>query len=358
MLPRYLACLLVSVMSTGLAGCGKPDTKAEKPLTPVRVVTASVIDYAPKAVLTGEIRAAVQNDLAFRVGGRIATREVEVGDHVTADQILARLDPQEQQANVSSAEAALAAAEAQARQAVSAFERQRSLLARGYATRRDYDQAEQDNRVAVEAVILAQSQLTTAKDQLGQTRLVAGVAGVIIARQAEIGQTVQAAQPVFTIAVDGGRDAVFQVPEVAFLNPPSDRGPIDIRLVSNPSVHASGRIREISPTIDTATGTVKVKIAVDQPPADMGLGAAVIGEASYRSGRGVVLPWTALASEGGASAVWVVDPKTQAVALRRVAIDRYMTGEFLVADGLTEGDTVVTAGSQLLFPNDKVEIRR
>ena len=62
----------------------------------------------------------------------------------------------------------------------------------------------------------AKAQLGTANEALGDTELHAGAAGVITARNLEIGQVVQAAQSVFTLAQDGDRDAVFDVPESIF----------------------------------------------------------------------------------------------------------------------------------------------
>jgi len=358
MRPRHVAGLAASLLSACLCGCVKQAQVPDKPRTSVRVVTVKSVEFAPEAMLTGDIQATVRNDLAFRVGGRIASREADVGDHVTTDQVLARIDPQEQRANVVAAEATVSAAEAQARQAAATFERQRALLARGFTTRRDHDQAEQANSVAQEAVNSAQAQLASIKDQLNQTRLVAGVDGVIVTRHAEVGQTVMAAQPVFTIAVDGGRDAVFNVPEAAFLAPPSVTVPVDVRLAADPSIHAPGRIREVSPTIDTATGTVKVKVAVDSPPAGMGLGAVVVGSLASRRGEGVLLPWNALASDRGVPAVWIVDPKETTVSLRPVTIGVHLTGAFLVTGALRDGELVVADGAQLLHPNDKVEVRR
>ena len=81
-------------MSGGLlSGCSGDDGPSQEPLARVDVVTAKVVDFAPRVTLTGTIQAQVQNDLSFRLSGKIIERNVDVGDHVTADQILARLDP-------------------------------------------------------------------------------------------------------------------------------------------------------------------------------------------------------------------------------------------------------------------------
>jgi len=69
------------------------------------------------AALTGEFRARFQSDLGFRIGGRIATRRVDVGDVVSAGDVLATVDTQEQLADVTAAKAALRSAEASREQA-------------------------------------------------------------------------------------------------------------------------------------------------------------------------------------------------------------------------------------------------
>ena len=211
---------------------------------------------------------------------------------MTADQVLARLDPQQQQATVTAAEAAVQAAEAVLRQATSTYERQKTLLAKGFTTKRDHDQAEEAYRTAQASLDAARAQLGTARDQLSYTVLRAGVPGVITARNAETGQVVQVAQSVFSIAQDGPRDAVFHVHELIFTHEPGDPA-IELTLVSDPAVKAKGTVREVSPTVDASSGTVRVKVGIEHPPAAMTLGAAVIGESRFQPCKLVVIPWSA-----------------------------------------------------------------
>ncbi len=347
----HVVCGLVAIAA---AGCSQ-DPLPEKAPTAVRTQTVEFTDYAPRVELTGEIKAQVQNDLSFRVSGRVIERNVDVGAHVTSDQPLAQLDPQEQEANVRSAEANVQAAEAQLRQATSTFERQRTLLAQGFTTRATYDQAEQAFRTAQGSLDAARAQLASAREQLSYTTLRAGVPGIITARNVEVGQVVQAVQNVFTIAQDGPRDAVFNVEESAF-----GRGRVDpqvqLVLVSDPNVKATGKVREVSPTVDPTTGTVRVKVGIEQTPPAMSLGAAVTGSAQFRARRLVILPWSALASRNGEPAVWLVDRQTRAVSLKPVIIDGYDRGVLLIRDGLETGDIVVTAGGQILRPNQVVAL--
>ncbi|WP_414474363.1 efflux RND transporter periplasmic adaptor subunit [Microvirga sp. M2] len=350
---RYASAASVAVITLGLASCQQQTGQPASLPTMVRVETVTLVDYAPTVRLTGEVRAQVESDLSLRVAGRISERLVNVGDHVTAGQVLARLDPQQQQATLTAAEAAIQAAEATLRQATSTYERQEALLARGYTTKREHDQAQEAYRTAQAALDNAKAQLGTARDHLSDTVLRAGAAGVITARKAETGQVVQSAQTVFSIAQDGPRDAVFQVYESIFTHEPAEPA-VALTLVSDPTVSATGSVRQISPTVDPSSGTVRVKVGIENPPPAMTLGAAVAGEGHFQPRRLVTVPSSALSSENGHPAVWTVDPRTRAVSLKSIAIEGYETGRVIVRQGLEPGDVVVTGGAQFLRPRQVV----
>jgi RND family efflux transporter MFP subunit len=340
------ACLSVAL----LGGCQEQEAK-RYPLLPVKVQPVKLVKYTPKVTLTGEISARVQSDLSFRVGGRIIERKVDVGAHVAAGEVLARLDPKVQEADVQSATAAVEAAEAKLRQVASNFERQKELLKTGFTTRRDYDQAEQEDRSARAMLDSARAQLGTARDQLAQTVLRAPSPGIITARNMEVGQVAQPGQPVFALAQDGPRDAVVNVQESIITG--GFKEDIEIALVSDPKIRARGKVREVSPALNAA-GAVRVKIAILQPPPEMVLGSAVSVSAHAQEREMAVLPWSALYSEGGKPAVWVVGPKTKAVALRPIVIEAYENSDMVIRDGLRPGEIVVTVGTQLLRPAQQV----
>lgn len=342
---------------TGLTACQEQAKGPENPPVAVQVEAAALADYAPTIRLTGEIRARVESDLSFRVAGRIAERLVNVGDHVTAEQVLARLDPQQERATVTAAEAAVASAEAVLRQATSSYDRQKALLARGFTTQREHDQAQEAYRTAQASLADARARLGTARDHLSDTVLRAGVAGVITARSAETGQVMQAAQTVFSIAQDGPRDAVFNVNESVFTHELADPA-IALTLVADSTVTATGTVREVSPTVNRATGTVRAKIEITQPPAAMTLGASVIGEGRLQSRNLVVVPWSALSSGNGRPAVWTVDPQTKAVLLKPITVEGYGTGKVFVREGLRPGEMVATGGTQFLRPNQIVAVAK
>lgn len=343
---------LVLLAAACLGGCrdaGLPP----RAKTPVDVQAVQIRPVATDIVLTGDVLARVTSELSFRVGGRVVERRVDVGDHVAADQILATLDPQEQRANLDAAAAGVQAAQAQLSQASSTYERQKTLIRQGYTTRREADAAEEAFRSAQGALDVARAAFGTSQDQLAQAELRPGVAGIVTARNVEAGQVVQAAQSVFTLAQDGPRDAVFYVSESLLAGEPGG-DTIRIALVSDPTVTASARIREVSPTVDPANGTVRVKFEILDPPARMTLGSPVVGTGQLQAKAAAELPWSALASLSGGPAVWVVDPADGAVALRPVEIAGYEVGRLLVRAGLEKGQLVVTRGGQLLHPGEQV----
>lgn len=350
---RFAAVIGVGLLALAVGSCGE-DKKpaAQAPLSVLTQVAAFAPDFTSVS-LTGEVRARVQSDVSFRVAGRIATRSAEVGDRIEPGQILATLETTEQTADVAAATAGVQAADATLRQATGAFERQKSLMASGFTTQANFDNANQALLAAQAALVSAKATLSTAQEQLGYTALRADAAGIVTARSAEAGQVVEAAQSIFTIARDGARDAVFDIYETLLTKRPSG-DTIAITLLSDPRIKATGRVREVAPTIDATTGTVRVKITIDDPPPEMGLGAAVTGVGRFEAHDVITLPRTAFFAEGDKPAVWIVDPQSKTVSLRQVVVDGYRSGELLLRDGLKAGDIVVTAGVQLLRPGQVV----
>jgi RND family efflux transporter MFP subunit len=316
------------------------------------LVKTEVVRLQPRQTvvrLTGDIQARVSSELSFRVSGRVTERLVDVGAHVKAGDVLARLDPTEQKADLVGSQAAVASAEAQLRLATATFERQRTLMASGFTTRGSFDQAQEGLRTAEGSLDNAKAQLEIATDALTYTELRASAAGIITARNIEVGQVAQSAQSAYTLAEDGARDAVFDVYESVFLTP-IEGGVVKLALVSDPSVTAIAHPREISPTVDQKSGAVRVKVSIENTPAAMTLGSAVAGEARSQPVAKIVLPWSALTSGLKGPAVWVVDPNTRAVSLKDIKVETYETDSIVVSSGLAPGERVVVDGGKLLRP--------
>ena len=157
------------------------------------------------------------------------------------------------------------------------------------------------------------------------------------------------------LAREGGRDAVFDVPEQLIRTGPRDPL-VEIALTDDPQVKATGRVREVAPQADPATRTFQVKVGIIDPPEAMHLGSTVTGRIKLSAPPGVEVPASALTEADGRPAVWVVDPQSQTVALRNVDVLRYDPATVVISHGLETGDIVVTAGVQTLRPGQKVRL--
>lgn len=322
---------------------------------PVRVMTVASRDMGSTIVLTGTVQAQAEVNLAFRIDGRMVERLVNVGDSVKAGQVIARLDTQNEQNSVRAARASVAAAAGQAAEASGDYDRQRQLLAGGWVAKARYDQAAQVRQTAQSQLDAAHAQLSVAEDHLGFTELIADSEGTVVARAAEPGEVVRAGQTIVQIARSDGRDAVFDVPpQIKDLAPANPT--IDVALTMDPNVRAVGRVREVAPRADPATGTFQVRVGLSEPPPQMRLGATVSGRMQTERDAGISIPATALTSSGGQPAVWVVDARDSTVALRPIEIAEFDQAKIVIASGVEVGEIVVTAGVQALRPGQKVRL--
>jgi RND family efflux transporter MFP subunit len=208
-------------------------------------------------------------------------------------------------------------------------------------------------RTAQSALESARAELGRTCEALGDTELHARAAGVITARSLEVGRVLQAAQSVFSLAQDGERDAIFDVPESMFLGDMAG-GRVSLALVSGPDVTGVGYVREISPAVDPKSSTIRVKVAIQNPPSAMTLGSAIAGTVGTKPAMEITLPWAALTAAGSRPAVWIVDPETSTASLKPVIVGAYEAGAVLIKEGLETGDRVVIDGGKLLSSGQPV----
>src|SRR3984893_11912273 len=343
--------MLVIAVTLPLGACSKEQPKKAE-IRPVRVTSVQHALSGDTISLTGQIQAKDQVNLAFRIGGRLQERNVTVGDAVAPGQIVARIEPQDFQNALRSAEADLASAQAVLANAQATEGRQSELLSKGFATRAQYDQAEQQLKTAQAQVESAQARLQNAKDNLAYTELKSDVAGSVTAKGADAGEVVAAVRMILQVARQGGRDAVFNVPSQLIRQSPKNPE-VTVALSDDPTIVAIGHVREVAPQADAATGTYVVKIALDNPPDAMRLGATVVGRVKVHSEPVIQPPGTALTQSEGKPAVWVVDPVKKTVSLVPVTVGHYDTSWAVVSHGLKDGDLVVTAGGQGLWPGQE-----
>ena len=347
-LPAALAVLLVAACDGG-----PPPAPAE--IRPVRVVAVEHSAGGEVVSLTGTVQAENEVNLAFRIDGRMVERLVNVGDAVRAWQVVARLNRENEENGLRAARAQLAAARAQLTEAANNYWRQSELLRDGWTTRVRYDQANQTRQSAQSAVDAAEAQVGIAETRLGYTELVSDVNGRVTQRGAEPGEVVQPGRMIVQVARDEGRDAVFDVPPTLKDQAPANPV-IEVVLTTDPAIRTAGRVREVAPRADAVTGTFQVRVGLTDPPPAMRLGATVTGRLTLGASAGFAIPASALTRANHQPAVWVVDPRTETVALRTVELVRHDPGHVVVGSGLETGDIIVTAGVQALRPGQKVRL--
>jgi RND family efflux transporter MFP subunit len=338
-----------------LGACQEDKPAAEAPVRPVRTQIVEITDAKNPGSAVGEIKPRYEANIGFRLPGKLAARLVDVGQMVQKGEIIARLDSTNEQTAVSIAEADIKAAQAELTDAAGQEQRQRDLLQRGFTAQVNYDAAARRWKLAQAKVESAQLSRSDAIERLSYTDLRSADAGVVTAVGAEAGQVVATGQMVIRVARLDEKEAEFKVAERVLRSTPPDVAVI-VSLLGDPNIKAMGRVREIGTTADPITRTFPVRISLTDPPEAMRFGATVQGRIVQEDKKIVQLPSSALFQSDNSPAVWVFDSASSTVLLRPVKILRYEVDHILVTEGLSNGERVVTAGVQKLFPGMKVRL--
>ena len=352
-LPRIPA--LLGLLTLGwLAACSQSEEKAPEIIRPVLSVviepqTSQTFGFA------GSVEPQFRADLAFRLLGRIVSRDVKVGDIVTKGTTIATLDPTALELAVQATKAELSNAEAQFANAAASEERQRQLLATANISQAAFDAAQQARKAAEAGVEKAKAALAKSQEQLGYARLFSDFDGVVTAVGAEVGQTVSPGQTVVSVARSDLRDAVVDIPD-QLTGDLSAGTPFDIFLQSLPTIHTEAKLREIAPQAEGSTRTRRVRLTLTDPPQAFRLGSTVTATRVATVAPTIELPLSALLEKNGGEKVWIVDEQTSSVSTRDIKVAAKGAATFIVAEGLEAGMRVVTAGVHSLVEGQKVKI--
>ena len=353
--PPGAITLLALATLTMLSACRSGDEAPPPEVRPVRATTIETRAVGDTLALTGRVQAQTEINESFRIGGRLIARNVEIGDTVRPGQVLARLDPQNEESGLQAARALLVAAQAQLVEARNNHTRMRDLVAENAVSRAAFDQAVAVLQTAESQVNSARANVNLAENRLSYTQLNATAAGVVTARGAEPGEVVGAGSMVVQVAREGARDAVFDVP-AQIKDSAARKVGLTVELVDDPRITATGTVREVSPRADPVTGTFAVRVQLKDPPSLMRLGSTVTGRIKLDSAPTIQIPATALMRAEGGVAVWVYDAEAGTVAVRSITVAGSNATTVQVASGLNAGDVVVTAGAQTLRPGQKVRL--
>jgi RND family efflux transporter MFP subunit len=339
---RFLVFAAFAAMA--LSGCASaPSVPKADPLISVRLGQVQLADAAQSVGGAGTLALRLETPLGFTSAGRIARILVQEGDVVQRGQLLAVLD-------MTSVEADLSAATAEAVRAEAELKRSTVLLKDGWVTQPRVDSA----RAAAEA---ARAAVRARRFASETAKIVAPNSGIILARSAEPSQVVNAGTPVVVIGEASGGFVL----RVAL----SDRDIARIARGTPASVQFEGlgpevfkgQVIEVGGRAGSGTGAFEVEIAV---PRDTRLRSGLIGTAvisaspPQTASKAVVVPPTALfAPRAGGALVYVVGDDNRA-RLRTVTVDDARDEGVVVTGGISAGEWVAVAALDRLQDGQQV----
>jgi HlyD family secretion protein len=342
------------------------------PLAPVAVTVIRVESQqvTPALFGIGTVQARYTYKLGPTIPGRLKRLDVHVGDEVKAGQALGEMDPVDLDERIRGQQAAIKAAEATVKQAeakqvyarIQARRYEQLLHVRGTseemvaAKLQDLAVADTSLSAAREDVsrMLAERDALTA--QRGNLRLLAPVAGLVVARNIDPGTTVVAGQIVVEVIdstslwVDTRFDQISAEGLASSL-------PAQIRLRSQQNQEVPGRVLRVDPLADAVTEETLAKIVFDQIPQPL----PPIGELAEVTVRlpelpsAPTIPNAAIREVGSRRGVWKLDNGKHIFA--PVVLGRSdLNGHVQVKQGLVAGDTIVVYSEKALGPKSRIHI--
>lgn len=359
---KGMAALLLAGSALLIAGCGQenPANAGEAPASreatlarPVQVTTVSFRPRQTQKSFVGVVRARREIDLAFRVGGKVVQRLVEVGDRIEPGTVVARIDKEDLKLELESAKAEMQAATANLAQTTTEDTRYRALTAKGAASNADLDRKSLAKDEAIGRLERAKRSLELAENRLSYADLVTDAAGVVVATSAEPGQVVASGQTIVRVARLDEKEALVSLPETAL----ADARTADavVTLWADPGRRIPARLRELSPQADATSRTYPARFTLEGADETVALGMTATVTLRPKDQQQVArLPLSALIDRGHGPQVFVVDGASHAIVARPVEIAAYTGDEVLLSGGVAPGDAVVILGVQTLLPGQKV----
>lgn len=322
----------------------------EQRVAGVRVEPVEVQEVADQLVVTATIQANQDRlaRLAPRVPGRIVGIAANLGDRVSAGQVLARLDSIE----VGEARSSYAQLESEARVARGNMERAERLQAEQVVSQKDYLRARAEHEKAQAALRAAGDKLTMLglggdkADGLSTFPLAAPFGGTVIEKHAVLGELAQPDKPIFGIADLSVLWIEASLPEKDLPRVKVGDAAF-ISVAAYPGERISGKLTYLGSVMDKETRTLRSRIEVRN--ADGRLKPEMFATAAIQTrsmGKAIVLPDEALVLVSGQQTVFVQD--SDGFEPRTVEAGDRLQGRTVVKAGLKPGERVVTAGTYAL----------
>jgi RND family efflux transporter MFP subunit len=349
MSPRFVIPLVLVLLGCSEATENRPDE-----VRPVRVVRIGTTEGAPQVEYAGEVRARYETRLAFRVSGKVIERLVEVGSTVKPGQAIARMDDTDFRLAAASARSNVESLELQRNLAEADFRRFRELREKNFISQAEYDRRASAFATAEAQLAAARAQAKQAANAVRYTTLYADITGIVTGVEVEVGQVIAPGHVVVRVAQPGEKEIAFAVPE-AQRESVFRSNTLSVALNAMPGRSWKAKLRELSPAADPATRMYAARATILDPGEGIELGmSATVGVEGATQTR-IEVPIAALHSRGDDPQVFVVEAKGT-VRAQKVKTGGVIGERVVIESGLKPGDVVVAAGAQLLRPGQRVRI--
>tara|TARA_R110000868_G_scaffold86206_2_gene241831 strand:- start:15138 stop:16280 length:1143 start_codon:yes stop_codon:yes gene_type:complete len=350
-----VAILVLSVSSLRAEATMQASTPA--PL-PVSVIAA---DYDGDArideLFPGLVVARRQSALGFERGGRIDAIHVDVGDRVSAGQVIAVLDTRAVAAQIAAADAQTAEAAAQAALATETESRQEQLLERGHISQQRLDEVRTTTRAAQARQAAAAAAANAIRVQLDLSIMTAPFDGVVTARLADEGAIAAPGQPLLELVESDSLEVRVGLPPVLAASLVPER---EYQFISD-GLPLTARFRAATGVVDRQTRTVTAMF--DVLPGQGVAGQAAAGQvvrlamATPIDADGFWVPTSALAE--GRRGLWTVYVLNETdgdyhLEARVVETVRIEADRVFVRGAVTDGELVLASGVQRITPGQSV----
>jgi len=311
----------------------------EEIAVPVEVAEVTAGPIASYISATANLVAEDQVKVLSEAEGRVERLLVEEGDSVTKGQVLAVLVQDE-------AKIAMSKVELKASNANAALERAKGTRDQGLISAEAYDALKMEYDVA-------RQEVAEAEWRLAKTVIRAPFSSRVTERFVTLGQHLRPGDELFTVADYDPLVARIYLPERDVIELEEGRE-VRITLAASAEISFTGRIRQIAPVVDTATGTVKVTVEAVRPPVGVRPGAFVsIGIVREQHPTALLLPRESVIRELRAVHVFVTEDDTAVKKTVELGIEE---GDLVeVLSGVAEGDKVVVAGQGGLDDGQKIK---
>ena len=345
--------LPLAVLAMALSACSPQQEQAAPQPPDVGVLTIQPTTVALEQDLVGRLAPFRSADVRARVPGVLESRVYQEGSDVNEGDVLFRIDPDQLQAALGTAQGAQAQAQANAVNAKSAADRARQLAPTNFISKSDLDNALAAERSAEAALQAARASTQTAQINLGYATVRAPISGRAGKQQVTEGALVGQGDSTLLTTVDQ-IDPLYinfsmSAGEFARIRAlPLDReaggGQVQI-ILADGSVHDQTATLDFSgDVVDPASGAIQLRATLPNPDRRLLPGVYVTLRANMGQQTGVFLvPQAAVLRDANSAYVLVVGEGDKVVR-KAVRTDRAQGSQWVVTDGLVAGDRVIVSG--------------